>query len=165
MALRNDPRASPLKATFNLVTQTGASLLRNLPFGGAFGVVVAGIILWFAPGLVPIGWSAEAVLSLGMGSGVVLQRLVDGAVGWFFEPARRHLGAEVNRRRRFAYTAFLVGDGDRPAHRDDTPVWLCANASTSAREPMPPSPASRTLRAAAAAAKRAAASVSPVSRR
>lgn len=93
MALRNDPRASPLKATFNLVTQTGASLLRNLPFGGAFGVVVAGIILWFAPGLVPIGWSAEAVLSLGMGSGVVLQRLVDGAVGWFFEPARRHLGA------------------------------------------------------------------------
>jgi len=93
MALRNDPRASPLKATFNLVTQTGASLLRNLPFGGAFGVVVAGVILWFAPGLVPIGWSAEAVLSLGMGSGVVLQRLVDGAVGWFFEPARRHLGA------------------------------------------------------------------------
>jgi hypothetical protein len=93
MALRNDPRASPLKATFNLVTQTGASLLRNLPFGGAVGVVVAGIILWFAPGLVPIGWSAEAVLSLGMGSGVVLQRLVDGAVGWFFEPARRHLGA------------------------------------------------------------------------
>lgn len=93
MALRNDPRSSPLKATFNLVTQTGASLLRNLPFGGAFGVVVAGIILWFAPGLVPVGWSAEAVLSLGMGSGVVLQRLVDGAVGWFFEPARRHLGA------------------------------------------------------------------------
>jgi hypothetical protein len=94
MALRNTaPRDAPLKATFNLVTQTGAALLRNLPFGGAVGVVAAGIVLWFAPGLVPAGWTAEAVLSLGMGSGVVLQRLVDGAFGWFLEPARRHLGA------------------------------------------------------------------------
>ena len=94
MALRNTaPRDAPLKAKFNLVTQAGASLLRNLPFGGAVGVVAAGVILWFVPGLVPAGWSAEAVLSLGMGSGVVLQRLLDGAVGWFFEPARRHLGA------------------------------------------------------------------------
>ena len=94
MALRNTaPRDAPLKARFNLVTQAGASLLRNLPFGGAVGVVVAGVVLWFAPGLGPAGWSAEAVLSLGMGSGVVLQRLFDGAVGWFLEPAKRHLGA------------------------------------------------------------------------
>lgn len=94
MALRNTaPSGGSLKARFNWVTQSGASLLRNLPFGGAVGVVGSGIVLWFAPHLVPEGWSAEAVLSLGMGSGVVLQRLVDGALGWFIEPMRRHLGA------------------------------------------------------------------------
>ena len=28
-----------------------------------------------------------------MGSGIVLHRLLDGALGWFIEPVRRHLGA------------------------------------------------------------------------
>ena len=94
MALRNTaPRSSPLMARFNWVSQSGASLLRNLPFGGAVGVVASGVVLWFAPRLVPEGWSAEAVLSLGMGSGIVLHRLLDGALGWFLEPVRRHLGA------------------------------------------------------------------------
>ena len=94
MALKNtNPIGGPIKATFNWVTQAGSSVLRNLPFGGAVGVVASGAVLWFAPHLVPAGWSAEAVLSLGMGLGVVLSRLVEGVAGWFFEPARRHLGA------------------------------------------------------------------------
>lgn len=78
-------------ARLNLLTRSGVSLLRNLPFGGAVGVVVSGIVLWFAPSLVPEGWTAEAVLSLGMGSGMVLERLVDGLLGWFLDPIRRHL--------------------------------------------------------------------------
>ena len=95
MALKNTAplERSPIKATFNWVTQAGSSVLRNLPFGGAVGVVASGVVLWFAPQLVPAGWSAEAVLSLGMGAGVVLSRLAEGLLGWFVEPARRHLGA------------------------------------------------------------------------
>jgi hypothetical protein len=94
MALKNSaPLDTSLKAKFNWVTQSGASVLKNLPFGGAVGIVVSGVVLWFAPQLVPAGWTAEAVLSLGMGSGIVLHRIVDGALGWFFEPVRRHLGA------------------------------------------------------------------------
>lgn len=94
MALRNTaPLDRSLKAKFNWVTQSGASVLKNLPFGGATGVVVSGIILWFKPALVPEGWSAEAVLSLGMGGGIVAQRIFDGLLGWFVEPARLHLGA------------------------------------------------------------------------
>lgn len=94
MALKNSaPRSSSFRAAFNWVTQSGANVLKNLPFGGAVGVVLAGVVLWFAPQLIPQGWSAEAVLSLGMGSGIVLQRLTDGILGWFIEPARRHLGA------------------------------------------------------------------------
>lgn|SRR5512134_1160026 len=94
MALKNTaPKASPFRAAFNLVTQAGSNVLKNLPIGGAMGVVLGGIVLWFAPQLIPDGWSAEAVLSLGMGSGIVLHRLADGLLGWFIEPARRHLGA------------------------------------------------------------------------
>ena len=87
------PRISTLKAAFNWVTQAGSSVLRNLPFGGAIGVVASGVVLWFAPQIIPLGWSAEAVLSLGMGSGIVMHRLIEGIFGWIFEPARRHLGA------------------------------------------------------------------------
>ncbi len=101
MALKHThPIDGPVKAKFNWVTQAGSSVLRNLPFGGAVGVVASGVILWFAPHLVPAGWSAEAVLSLGMGLGVVLSRLVEGLFGWFFEPVRRHLGARWEARLR-----------------------------------------------------------------
>lgn len=94
MALKNTaPPGGSLKAKFNWVTQSGASVLKNLPFGGATGVVASGAVLWFAPGLVPQGWSAEAVLSLGMGGGIVAHRIFDGLLGWFVEPARLHLGA------------------------------------------------------------------------
>ena len=94
MALKNSaPVSEGFKAKFNWVTQAGASTLRNLPFGGAFGVVAAGIVLWLAPQLIPEGWSAEAVLSLGMGAGVVVHRLFVGTFGWFIEPMKRHLGA------------------------------------------------------------------------
>ena len=69
MALKSTaPLDGGLKARFNWVTQAGASTLKNLPFGAAVGVVVSGIVLWLAPQLVPDGWSAEAVISLGMGS-------------------------------------------------------------------------------------------------
>jgi hypothetical protein len=70
----------PLAVKLNLLTSTGAAIIKSLPFGGAVGVVVAGAMLWLAPRLVPEGWSSEAVLSLGMGTGVVLHRLVDA---WF----------------------------------------------------------------------------------
>ncbi len=94
MALKNTaPLDGGLKARFNWVTQAGASTLKNLPFGAAVGVVVSGIVLWLAPQLVPDGWSAEAVISLGMGSGIVLHRLLEGLLGWFIEPMRRHLGS------------------------------------------------------------------------
>jgi hypothetical protein len=94
MALKNTaPVSEGFKAKFNWVTQAGASTLRNLPFGGALGVVAAGIVLWLAPQLIPEGWSAEAVLSLGMGAGVVVHRLFVGTFGWFVEPMKRHLGA------------------------------------------------------------------------
>jgi len=33
------------------------------------------------------------VLSLGMGSGVVLHRVLEMLLGWLLEPAQRHLGA------------------------------------------------------------------------
>ena len=94
MALKNTaPLGGSLKAKFNWVTQSGASVLKNLPFGGATGVVASGAVLWFAPQLVPEGWSAEAVLSLGMGGGIVAHRVFDGLLGWFVEPARLHLAA------------------------------------------------------------------------
>ncbi len=57
------------------------------------GVVVAGVVLWRAPGIVPAGWTAEAVLSLGMALGVVIHRLLDAVLGWLVEPMVRHLGA------------------------------------------------------------------------
>ena len=87
--------AEPLKVAVKWVTSTGATLFKNLPFGGALGVVGAGVMLWLAPHLVPAGWTAEAVLSLGMGLGVVLHRLATGIFGWVLEPIRRHLGAGV----------------------------------------------------------------------
>jgi hypothetical protein len=100
MALKNthplgasSPVERTIKAGFNWVTTAGASVMRNLPLGGTIGIVVGGIILWFLPRLVPEGWAAEAVLSLGMGAGVVLHRLIEGIFGWFIEPMRRHLGA------------------------------------------------------------------------
>ena len=94
MALKNAaPVSEGFKAKFNWVTQAGASTLRNLPFGGALGVVAAGMVLWLAPQFIPEGWSAEAVLSLGMGAGVVVHRLFVGTFGWFIEPMKRHLGA------------------------------------------------------------------------
>ena len=93
MALKNAaPVSEGFKAKFNWVTQAGASTLRNLPFGGALGVVAAGMVLWLAPQFIPEGWSAEAVLSLGMGAGVVVHRLFVGTFGWFIEPMKRHLG-------------------------------------------------------------------------
>jgi hypothetical protein len=111
MALKNTaPREHPIRAAFNWVTQAGASVLQNVPFGGAVGVVGSGVVLWFAPQFIPDGWSAEAVLSLGMGSGIVLHRLADGLLGWFIEPARRHLGAR--------WEAFLrLGKLDRYRER------------------------------------------------
>jgi hypothetical protein len=87
------PLSGRATSRFNLVTAAGLNAFRKLPFGGAVGIVVAGGILWLAPQLVPDGWPAEAVLSLGMGSGVVLSRLFDAMLGWFFEPIRRHLGS------------------------------------------------------------------------
>ena len=94
MALKNTaPLSEGFKAKFNWVTQAGASTLRNLPFGGALGVVAAGLVIWLAPHLIPEGWSAEAVLSLGMGAGVVTHRLFVGTFGWFIEPMKRHLGS------------------------------------------------------------------------
>jgi hypothetical protein len=99
MALRNTAplgaRQPPLKVAFNWVTTAGANVLRTLPLGGAAGVVLSGIVLWVAPHVVPAGWSAEAVLSLGLGGGVVVHRLLDAALGWILEPAHRHLGARV----------------------------------------------------------------------
>ena len=50
-------------------------------------------MLWLAPHLIPEGWSAEAVLSLGMGGGIVSIACWLGLLGWFIEPVRRHLGA------------------------------------------------------------------------
>ena len=93
MALKNTAPKGPLAVKLNLLTTTGAALVKSLPFGGAVGVVVAGAVLWLAPRLVPEGWSSEAVLSLGMGAGVVLHRLVDAWFGWFFAPLGRHLHA------------------------------------------------------------------------
>jgi hypothetical protein len=94
MALKNTaPLDGSLRAKFNWVTQSGASVLKNLPFGGATGVVASGLVLWFKPEFVPEGWSAEAVLSLGMGGGIVAHRIFDGLLGWLVEPARLHLGA------------------------------------------------------------------------
>jgi hypothetical protein len=94
MALKNTaPVSEGFKARFNWVTQAGASTLKNLPFGGALGVVAAGVVLWLAPQFIPEGWSAEAVLSLGMGAGVVVHRLFVGTFGWFIEPLKRHLGS------------------------------------------------------------------------
>ena len=94
MALKNTaPIGRTVKASFNWVTQAGANTLRNLPFGAALGVVASGAILWLAPHVVPEGWSAEAVISLGMGAGIVLHRLLDWGLGWFVEPVRRHLGS------------------------------------------------------------------------
>jgi len=92
MALKNTaPFAPSFSAKFNLVTKTGISALKSLPFGGAVGLVAAGALLWLVPRVVPAGWSAEAVLSLGMGAGFVMHKLVDGLMGWFFDPVGRHL--------------------------------------------------------------------------
>ena len=97
MALKNTAPpggAKPvIKSKFNWVTSAGASLFKSLPFGGAVGIVGSGVVLWFFPELVPEGWTAEAVLSMGMASGVVLHRLLDGVFGWFLEPVKRHVGA------------------------------------------------------------------------
>lgn len=121
MALKNTaPLGGPIKAKFNWVTQSGASVLKNLPFGGATGVVLSGIVLWFAPERIPEGWSAEAVLSLGMGGGIVANRIFEGLLGWFVEPARLHLGARweawLRLRKLEGYrTRKLIPDADAEA--------------------------------------------------
>lgn len=118
MALKNthplggsSPVERTIKAGFNWVTTAGASVMRNLPLGGTIGVVTGGIILWFLPQLVPQGWAAEAVLSLGMGAGVVVHRLIDGLLGWFIEPMRRHLGSRWEARLRMGKLNRYRKDG------------------------------------------------------
>lgn len=64
---------------------------RSLPFGGAVGVVGAGLVLRFAPGILPEAWDPAAALALGCGVGIVLHRAVDWLFGWFFDPVRRHV--------------------------------------------------------------------------
>jgi hypothetical protein len=126
MALKNthplgasSPVERTIKAGFNWVTTAGASVMRNLPLGGTIGVVVGGIILWFLPRVVPQGWSAEAVLSLGMGAGVVVHRLIDGILGWFIEPMRRHLGARWEARLRLRKLDRYRKEGLIPAEEAD----------------------------------------------
>lgn len=121
MALRNthplngsSPFERTIRAGFNWVTTAGASVMRNLPLGGTMGVVAGGIVLWFLPQLVPQGWAAEAVLSIGMGAGVVLHRLLDGLLGWFIEPMRRHLGARWEARLRIGKLNRYRKDGMIP---------------------------------------------------
>jgi hypothetical protein len=98
MALRNTAplHGKPLVNRLNLLTRTGASLIRTVPFGGAVGIVAAGVFLWLAPERVPPGWSAQAVITLGMAAGVVLHRVIDAVSGWLVEPGERHLRATWN---------------------------------------------------------------------
>lgn len=90
MALKN---TVPVRTKFNLLTRAGVSAIKSLPFGGAVGVVTAGAILWLSPASVPEGWASESFLSLGMGAGMVVHRVVETALGWILEPMRRHLAA------------------------------------------------------------------------
>lgn len=110
------PTTVPRKAT--LPSPTTASKwtewFRSLPFGGAVGVVGAGLVLRFLPGVVPEAWDATAVLALGMGLGLVLHRVVDWLFGWFLEPMRRHLFARweawlrLTKLERYARRGFIA---------------------------------------------------------
>jgi uncharacterized membrane protein len=78
---------------FKLVPESWLRWLKKVPFGGAVGVALAGALLWFAPHLVPQGWRVEAVVGVFLAAGVVVHRLSEALLGWFVEPAARHLRA------------------------------------------------------------------------
>lgn len=134
MALKNTAPigGTPLRVRLNLLTRTGVTVLKSLPFGGAVGIVAAGAVLWAAPRLVPPGWSAEAVLTMGLGLGMVSHRLLDAIVGWFFEPVVRHVRARWEASIRLAKLGRyrkrgMIGEGEarelteRIARADITP--------------------------------------------
>ncbi len=82
-----------VRTAFNLLTAAGINALNRVPVGGAAGIFAAAALVWFAPELRPEGWSVEAILSVGLVAGLVVHRVVEWLIGWFLEPARRHLGA------------------------------------------------------------------------
>jgi hypothetical protein len=84
------PRPTISKRIFSLSL---AERLRSIPFGGALGVAAAGGALWLAPEILPAGWSSQSFLALGMGVGIVADRVVSATIGWVIAPVLRHLAA------------------------------------------------------------------------
>lgn len=76
---------------FKLLPESWLGWLKKVPFGGAVGVALAGALLWFAPDVIPEGWKVEAVVGVFLAAGVVVHRLLGALLGWFVEPATRHL--------------------------------------------------------------------------
>ncbi len=108
------PRATVSKKIFSLSL---AERLKSIPFGGALGVAAAGGALWLAPEILPTGWSSQSFLALGMGAGIVLDRLVSATIGWIIAPVIRHLAARweatLQLRKLARYRARrVIGDAD-----------------------------------------------------
>jgi hypothetical protein len=91
MTLKTQAPATQSRGGWRLPSASALAWLKNAPFGAAAGVVAAGALLWFAPHIIPDGWRAEAVVGLGLGAGMVSQRVLDWMFGWLFEPVLRHV--------------------------------------------------------------------------
>ncbi|HSE51699.1 MAG TPA: hypothetical protein VLB00_05895 [Gemmatimonadales bacterium] len=87
---RPAPRTTVSRQIFSLAL---AERLRSIPFGGALGVVAAGTALWLAPEILPAGWSPQSFLAFGMGTGIVIDRLLAATIGWIVSPLLRHLSS------------------------------------------------------------------------
>ena len=84
------PKTSVSKKIFSLSL---AERLKSIPFGGALGVAIAGLALWIDPTILPAGWSSQSFLALGMGVGIVVDRILGVTVGWILTPVFKHLAS------------------------------------------------------------------------
>lgn len=65
------------------------------------------------PSYLPTGWKPEAVIAVGLAIGLLIHKVVQWTVGWFFEPIVRHLRArweariQIRKLERYRKSGFI----------------------------------------------------------